>query len=92
MNEFHNSPNDMARVLVQYVDCAQKIHREVLAQYGKAPCVETIRGYRRTYQRRMMRTPLDQDNTVVWMDERYTRDMVKASERLAMAIMKARAA
>ena len=89
---FHNSPNDMAKVLVQYIDCAHKIHREIMAHYDKSPCIETIRMYRATYNRRMLRSPIDHDPTVVWMDERYTDDMAKASQRLARAIIRARAA
>jgi hypothetical protein len=92
MNEFHNSPNAMAKCLVQYIDCAERIHREVSAQYDNAPCVETIRRYRATYNRQMLRSPNQHDASVVWMDERYENDMHKANQAFVRALNNAGAA
>ena len=92
MNEFHTTPEDMVKCLVQYMPCDKQVQREIYASLNSKIDLRTIQAFRAQWQRRMMRTPLDQDNTVVWMDERYTNDMAKASERLALAIMRARAA
>lgn len=91
MNEYHNDVDDMVKCFVQYMPCDNRVQREVAA-CGRSVDLRTVATFRAQWQRRMKRPPLDQDNTVVWMDDRYTRDMVKASERLALAIMKARAA
>ena len=92
MREFHNSPEDMARVLVQYMPCDLQIQREVAASLNSKIELRTITALRESHKRRIARSPLSQDNTVVWMDERYTKDMAKASQRLALAIIRARAA
>lgn len=92
MREFHTTPEDMVKCLVQYMPCDKQVQREIYASLNSKIDLRTIQAFRAQWQRRMKRSHLDQDNTVVWMDDRYTRDMVKASERLALAIMKARAA
>ncbi len=90
MMEYHNSPNAMAKCLVQYIDCNERIRREVMATFDSAPCVETIRSYRATYQRPLVRSARDFDRTVVWMDERYTNDMNAANRRFVAAIERAK--
>jgi Iap family predicted aminopeptidase len=79
----------MAKCLVQYIDCAERIHREVSAQYDNAPCVETIRRYRATYNRQMLRSPNQHDASVVWMDERYQNNMDEANRRFVAALHQA---
>ena len=91
MREFHNDVDDMVKCFVQYMPCDKQVQREVAA-CGRSVELRTIQAFRAQWQRRMMRTPLEQDNTVVWMDERYTNDMAEASQCLALAIMRARAA
>lgn len=92
VREFHNSPNAMARVLVQYMPCDKQVHREVNAHYDNAPTLETIATMRARHKRAISNHQREHDSSVVWMDERYTNNMEAASKRLALAIIKARAA
>ncbi len=92
MREFHTTPEDMVKCLVQYMPCDKQVQREIYASLNSKIDLRTIQAFRAQHNRRIMRSPLEQDNTVIWMDERYTNDMAKASERLALAIMRAKAA
>ena len=92
MREYHNSPNAMARVLVQYMPCDNQVHREVHAHYDNAPTLETIATMRARHKRAISNHQRQHDSSVVWMDERYSNNMAEASQRLAMAVLKARAA
>jgi len=92
MREFHNSPNDMARVLVQYIDSNEQICREIASHYDNAPCPQTVASYRHAYKTKMRRAQRDYDRTVVWMDERYEKNMAEANRRFLCALYSARRA
>lgn len=92
MREFHNSPNDMARVLVQYIDSNERICREIASHYDNSPCVQTVASYRHAYKTKMRRAQRDYDRTVVWMDERYEKNMAQANDAFLSALKRERAA
>jgi len=90
--DYHDTGEAMARVLVQYMPDDAQIQREIAASLDSKIELRTITAIRESHKRRIARSPRDQDNTVVWMDERYKNDMTAASQRLAMAVLKARVA
>lgn len=92
MREFHNSPNDMARVLVQYIDSNEKVCREIASHYDNTPCVQTVASFRHAYKTKMRRAQCDYDRTVVWMDERYEKNMAQANDAFLSALKRERAA
>lgn len=92
MREFHNSPNAMARCLVQYIDSNERICREIAAHYDNSPCVQTIAKFRQSHKAKIGRAQRDYDRTVVWMDERYQNSMDEANRRFVAALYSARRA
>ena len=88
MREFHTTPEDMVKCLVQYMPCDKQVQREVAA-CGRSVELRTVAAFRAQWQRRMMRTPLDHDETVVKEDKKYTRKMNGANQRFVCALMEA---
>jgi len=80
----------MASTLVQYISCDRKIQREVLVSLDVKLDLDAIAMLRKRANKAM--PEIKRDDSVTWMDERYTNDMAKASQRLALAIIRARAA
>ena len=91
MREFHNTTEDMVKCFVHYMPCDKQVQREALA-CGRPVDLRTVAAIRARYERMNAMPAPEQDNTVVWMDQRYAKDMVEASQWLALAIMRARAA
>ena len=89
MNEFHTTPEDMVKCLVQYMPCDKQVQREIYASLNSKIDLRTIQAFRAQWQRRMMRTPLDQDDTVVKEDKKYSRNMNAANQRFVCALMEA---
>ncbi|MDT0507519.1 hypothetical protein [Novosphingobium sp. MMS21-SN21R] len=91
--DYHNSPNDMARVLVQYIGSPTRVRSEVLSNLGSSPSVTEISRMRAVYERSASRRNIrDFDSSVVWMDERYANNMDRANRAFVAAIYQARAA
>jgi len=88
VREFHNDVDDMVKCFVQYMPCDKQVQREVAA-CGRSVELRTIQAFRAQWQRRMMRTPLDQDDTVVKEDKKYSRNMNAANQRFVCALMEA---
>ncbi len=87
MSDYHNSPNDMARVLVQYIASPTRVRSEVLSSFGGAPTLTDISRMRSTYERSVSRRHIrDFDRTVVWMDERHQRNMDLANRLFVAAL------
>lgn len=91
MREFHNDVDDMVKCFVRYMPCDKQVQREVAA-CGRSVELRTIQAFRAQWQRRMMRTPLDQDDTVVKEDKKYSRNMNAANQRFVCALLEAGAA
>jgi hypothetical protein len=89
---YHNSPYDMAKVLVQYIRCDKRVQSEILANYESSPCINAIAELRASHERRITRHSTGYDNTVVWMDKRYENDMDKANRAFVRALTNARIA
>ena len=88
MNEFHNDVDDMVKCFVQYMPCDSQVQREVAA-CGRSVELRTIQAFRAQWQRPMKRSHLDQDETVVKEDKKYTRKMNGANQRFVCALMEA---
>jgi len=94
MNQFHNSPDDMARNLAQYITDPHKVRSEVLATFISAPCVAVIAGYRASYfrQKSFAKEQASRPFTRAQgdRDEQYAKRMKAASDALATSINQAR--
>ena len=88
MTEYHNTTEDMVRCFVQYMPCDSQVQREA-ASCGRPVDLRTVAAFRAQWQRRMMRTPLEHDETVVKEDKKYTRKMNWANQRFVCALLEA---
>lgn len=51
--ETHTDPMAMARALVTYIDCPDRVFKAVRAEFDSAPCHRTIQQMRESYLRPM---------------------------------------
>lgn len=91
MNEFHNDVDDMVKCFVQYMPCDSQVQREVAA-CGRSVDMRTVAAFRARWERRMKLSHLDQDETVVKEDKKYSRNMNAANQRFVCALLEAGAA
>lgn len=90
--DFHRTPRDMARVLVQYIPCNRKVQSEVMSHFGVKLDLSAIIEIRTAEDNRGKKYQTGIDHSVVWMDERVSNNMDKANRKFVAAICMARAA
>jgi len=90
--DYHTSPHAMARVLVQYMRSNLAIQREIEASLGVRMHVSVIAELRGVYERSANKWPRDFERSVVWMDERFEKNMDAANRSFVAALLNAKAA
>lgn len=74
--EAHADPMAMARSLVTYIDCPDRVFRAVRGEFGTSPCHETIRQLRASHLK-----PVAHSEPWKPHDGYYPGEAVKAADR-----------
>lgn len=94
----HPTSQHMARALVSYIDCDERVQREIRAEFDSAPSLDTIREIRAMKERgdiwyRRGRDASDADcRGWDWSGDKYRDDMELASSAFVKALERERAA